>query len=323
MTAEPTGHRSPDSISADPADRAQAALSAAHLPRALTPRTGTVRLIAHRGSGREHNDPAGPPENTLAAVEYGYAQGADAVEVDVWRTLDGTVVVHHDATTDRTTDRPGSEITDLTYPELLATSAGRWKGPAWVDVGIPTLTEAARVVPAGRGLVVEIHEGPQVVPDVLGAVAPTGLGGRQVMYVSMNLDTAGAIKHAAPEHRVLWIVDTSPRWQLGGWAQGHRRGLDSSPVGFDQPADVAWLLDQAQQRGLDGLDTMIAYPPELPRLLAEAGMLWTVWTANDPRVVDACLRDGVWGITTDNTRQVRRWLLNAGMRTAIGAGRHF
>jgi glycerophosphoryl diester phosphodiesterase len=309
----------------EPVDSAQAALSAAHRdPRtALSPGNGIVRLVAHRGAGHEHNDPDGPPENTLAAVEYGYSNGADAVEVDVWRTADGVVVLHHDHTTDRTTDRPGWEITGVTYPDLLSASAGRWKGVPWEEVGIPTLTEVARVVPPDRGLVVEVEEGPQVVPDILAATADAGLTADQVMYISKNLDTAGAVKHAAPQHRVLWIVDTTPRWQIGGWAQGHRRGLDSTRVGFDDPADVEWLVDEARQRNLDGLDTMISYPPELPGVLAETGLIWMVWTANDPRAIDACLRDGVWGITTDNTRRVRGWLEAAGIRLATRVGRHF
>jgi glycerophosphoryl diester phosphodiesterase len=48
-----------------------------------------------------------------------------------------------------------------------------------------------------------------------------------------------------------------------------------------------------------------------------------VWTANDPRAVDACLRDGVWGITTDNTTHVRAWLEASGRSTAHGAAEPF
>ena len=304
-------------------EQALAALAAAHRTpdTALTPRTGVARLVAHRGSGHEHNDPSAPPENTLAAVEYGFAHGADAVEVDVWRTADGMVVLHHDATTDRTTDLPGRQITDVAHTDLQRASAGRWKGTQWSAQTIPTLAQVAEVVPPGRALVVEIEEGPQVVPDVLAVLS--GLPADQVMFISKNLDTAAEVKRSASDRRVLWIVDTTPRWQIGGWAQGHRRGPGSARAGFDEPADVAWLVDQVLRHDLDGLDTMVAYPPELPAAVAGAGLLWMVWTANDPRVIDQCLADGAWGITTDNTAQVREWLLNAGMTTAVGAGRAF
>ena len=48
-----------------------------------------------------------------------------------------------------------------------------------------------------------------------------------------------------------------------------------------------------------------------------------VWTANDPRAVDVCLRDGAWAITTDNTAAVRGWLHWAGLRTVTEVGGRF
>lgn len=47
-------------------------------------------IIAHRGASRER------PENTLSAFRRGVELGADAVELDVHRTADGRIVVHHD-----------------------------------------------------------------------------------------------------------------------------------------------------------------------------------------------------------------------------------
>ncbi len=50
----------------------------------------TPEIIAHRGASRER------PENTLAAFLRAVELGADAVELDVHRTRDGVIVVHHD-----------------------------------------------------------------------------------------------------------------------------------------------------------------------------------------------------------------------------------
>jgi glycerophosphoryl diester phosphodiesterase len=47
-------------------------------------------VIAHRGASRA------APENTLAAFRLAGELGADAVELDVRRTADGVLVVHHD-----------------------------------------------------------------------------------------------------------------------------------------------------------------------------------------------------------------------------------
>ncbi len=47
-------------------------------------------IVAHRGASRER------PENTLAAFHRAVELGADAAELDVHRTADGVLVVHHD-----------------------------------------------------------------------------------------------------------------------------------------------------------------------------------------------------------------------------------
>ena len=54
-----------------------------HMPRPL--------VLAHRGARRV------APENTVEAFARAMAMGADGVELDVHRTLDRAVVVHHDA----------------------------------------------------------------------------------------------------------------------------------------------------------------------------------------------------------------------------------
>lgn len=50
-----------------------------------------VRVIAHRGAS------AAAPENTIEAFHLARELGADWVELDARRTVDGKVIVHHDA----------------------------------------------------------------------------------------------------------------------------------------------------------------------------------------------------------------------------------
>jgi glycerophosphoryl diester phosphodiesterase len=49
----------------------------------------SVQVIAHRGASRAE------PENTLAAFRRAAQMGSDAAELDVRRTRDGVLVVHH------------------------------------------------------------------------------------------------------------------------------------------------------------------------------------------------------------------------------------
>ena len=113
--------------------------------------------IAHRGAS------AAAPENTLAAFRLAVEMGAPAIELDVHLTADGEVVVIHDATLDRTTDRAGA-VASLTSAEIRAADAGyRFTvdgGASYPFRGagerVPTLGDVVAWLPAGIALVVEI-----------------------------------------------------------------------------------------------------------------------------------------------------------------------
>ncbi len=74
-------------------------------------------VIAHRGNS------AFFPENSLESFHQGLAVGADALEFDVRISRDGTAVVIHDATLERTTDGTGF-VHDKTLDELQRLDAG-------------------------------------------------------------------------------------------------------------------------------------------------------------------------------------------------------
>ena len=69
------------------------------------------RIVAHRGGG------ALAPENTLGAMRLGASMGFKGVEFDVMLAGDGTPVVIHDETVDRTTDGHG-EVSKMHFAEL-------------------------------------------------------------------------------------------------------------------------------------------------------------------------------------------------------------
>ena len=68
-------------------------------------------IVAHRGASAQH------PENTLSAFEAAVETGADFVELDVRRCLDGGLAVAHDPTVE--SDGGGSvAISELTLADL-------------------------------------------------------------------------------------------------------------------------------------------------------------------------------------------------------------
>ena len=91
-------------------------------------------LFAHRGAS------AHAPENTLAAFELALTQQADGIELDVKLTSDGHVIVHHDATDNRTTNGQG-RIKDTPLAELKKLDAGSSFAETFRGEEIPTLAE--------------------------------------------------------------------------------------------------------------------------------------------------------------------------------------
>ena len=78
---------------------------------------GRPQVFAHRGGAGLR------PENTILAFEHGLSLGADGLELDVHLSGDGVVVVHHDATLERTTNGLGP-LAALTADELARVDAG-------------------------------------------------------------------------------------------------------------------------------------------------------------------------------------------------------
>jgi glycerophosphoryl diester phosphodiesterase len=94
-------------------------------------------VFAHRGGA------ALAPENTLDAFDNGLALGADGIELDVRLSRDRVVVVHHDATLDRTTTLCGP-VAARDTDELAAAQ-------------VPALRTVLLRYPAAR-VIVEIKE---------------------------------------------------------------------------------------------------------------------------------------------------------------------
>ena len=64
-----------------------------------------VGVVAHRGAGAGETFPDRPPENTLPALLWGWAQGSPWVECDVILSGDGVPVVTHDFSSKRISDK--------------------------------------------------------------------------------------------------------------------------------------------------------------------------------------------------------------------------
>ncbi len=92
----------------------------------------TRTIFAHRGVCHK------APENTLAAFEKAHESGVRWLETDVDILGDGTAIVIHDSTLDRTTNLSGSYY-GLTAADLPKIDAGWWFSPKFAGEPLPTL----------------------------------------------------------------------------------------------------------------------------------------------------------------------------------------
>lgn len=91
-------------------------------------------VIAHRGANLV------APQNTLEAFKMSMEIGCDGFETDIHLTKDGIPVVCHNFTIDETSNGTGA-IKDMTLAELREFDFGKYKGPEYEGVKIPTLDE--------------------------------------------------------------------------------------------------------------------------------------------------------------------------------------
>ena len=89
------------------------------------------RIVAHRGGG------ALAPENTLGAIRHGASLGFKGVEFDVMLAGDGTPVLIHDETVERTTNGRG-EVPKMSYSEISRFKTGEGES-------IPKFEQAGRL----------------------------------------------------------------------------------------------------------------------------------------------------------------------------------
>ncbi len=228
-------------------------------------------VLAHRGARQV------APENTVEAFSVALEQGADGVELDVHRTGDGEIVVHHDA------DAPGlgvlanhpfadirQERPDIpTLEEVLDACAG-----ALVNIEIKNLPGDADFDPA-HGLA-----------DLVVACLRRRRGADHVLVSSFNLDTIDRVRalEGAPATGFL----------IHGFA-----AMDAVDICHERGHRAVHPFV-----GLLGGDTAGSVVDRAHALTVEVN----VWTVNDDGDIRRLADAGVDAIITDAPDRARRAL---------------
>jgi len=239
--------------------------------------------IAHRGNS------AHAPENTLAAFASAAAAGAGMIETDLQLSADGTVVLIHDDTLNRTGGRNG-RVAELTGTELQHADAGSWFAPAYAGERIPCLEDLVEFAAENTGLHWLLEFKGEWTPDQVAGAAETlrsaGLGGRCVLQ-GFSPRTVRSLYAAAPDldRGLLMMMQPAPGEdaQLLGFLAETRTGYCNPHVG------------------------VLRSSPHLVSALQEEGVKVFTWTLNEPAQWEAAAAAGVEGIITDRPAELAEW----------------
>lgn len=211
-------------------------------------------IIAHRGASQAER------ENTIAAFRRAREMGADGVELDVRRTADDRLVVHHDPVLG-----DGRAIRELRSRELPAS--------------VPTLDRALDAC-AGMFVNIEIKNDPDepdfdpgewVAHRVCGLLARRG-GGMRWLISSFRFETVAVCRSLLPSVRTAWLVET----------------IDDEVV-----ARTATGGHVAVHPHVDAVDEITV------RAAHAAGLAVNAWTCDAPERIRELIALGVDGICTN------------------------
>jgi glycerophosphoryl diester phosphodiesterase len=247
--------------------------------------------IAHRGASGSGL----APENTLAAFEKAIQFGVDAVELDVRATRDGVLVVMHDLTIDRTTDREGP-VDELSFSQLREADAGAWFGTEFAGERIPTLQEVFDLIRHRALAVVEIKA------DWLA---------EQVLKVAHDVDVADQIvvQSFSPEtvRRVNAVDRSVPTALLLGNLPTSPSRMRARKVAREVLASGANILNVWHAA---------LTPPFFEEMRKRGVSIWT-WTVDQEAVLRDVIQIGVQGVATNHPDRLNRVLAEFEQEGAI------
>lgn len=163
-------------------------------------------ICGHRG------DCASRPEQTIGAYLRAIELGASAIELDVRLSIDGTLIVIHDSTVDRTTNGTG-QVNAMTVEMLQELDAGSWFDPQFSHYRIPTLAEVLDQVSGDFQLCIEIKDDGMAneVALALGDFLAESKSTREIVISSFSFDCLAVLKTKLRTIQLVpWMPEDRP-----------------------------------------------------------------------------------------------------------------
>ena len=240
--------------------------------------TYAMDIIAHRGASHA------APENTLAAFQLAWKEGADGIEGDFYLTKDRRIVCIHDKQTKRLAGKD-LDVTQATLAELQALDVGVWKDPRFAGERIPTLEQVLATVPEGKRIFIEIKDSERIVAHLQQVLEDAPVKSEQITIIAFSIDVIRMCKAHLPEIKASWLVSKKDldRDTLSGIVQT-AKGFDFKAIGLQSGAHI----DEA-----------------LVKVLHAAGLELHTWTGNSGEDARRYHALGLKSVTTDKPGYIR------------------
>ena len=238
---------------------------------------GDVEIIAHRGASHD------APENTLASINLAWKQDADAVEIDIYLSKDGHIVLMHDKDTERTGCRD-ELVVEQTLAELRQLDVGIWKSEKYKGERIPVLSQVLPTIPEGGKLYIEIKTESEILPRLKKEIDASGIDHEKLAIICFDYATITNANKMFPNIDCYWLSSFKKDKETGEYRPCLRQ-----------------LIEKAKAADVDGLD-LEAEPfidADYVQSIKDAGLGIYVWTVDDPEIAKRLAGAGVDGITTD------------------------
>ncbi|MBJ3785035.1 glycerophosphodiester phosphodiesterase family protein [Devosia sediminis] len=229
---------------------------------------------AHRGAS------AIAPENTIAAFRAAAEAGAKWVELDVALSADGTLVVIHDDSVDRTSSGTGS-LGDLTAAQISGFDGGAWFDARFTGERIPTLAETiAALGELGLSANVEIkqHKHHKSLDQLVHTVQ-ADIGRRSaktdIMISSFDPEALKAMHQLEPGLEMAMLWGRPPE----DWAE-QLAAIPATTIHMHFKALSIGMLEETTRRGIKV----------------------RAWTCNDPVQLVSFWGAGLTGVITDDPK---------------------
>lgn len=231
-------------------------------------------LIAHRGMSSL------APENTLSAFALCKEHGIQWFECDVDILQDGTVIVSHDDTLDRCTDKSG-RLCDISSTDLASIDAGSWFSDDYVGERLPTIHQLIALANEHQlNLNIEIKSCSasaklsQLLIDNLILALQELKPERELIVSSFNHLVLSEFKRKSPQTKIACLFESHNLWD-------------------DWNSIIEWCkADYIHPEEKD-------LTREMVQRFKDSGIKVNVWTVNDLARANELFNWGVDGICTD------------------------